>query len=156
MVPGGPPLEEPGPQLALLGTGQAHHVLRVVGRALDERKRLEHRVVYVSRHLRPLLGQGAGLPLGDQVADEAEPPRAEDDDDSSHDEHRPADRSQGGRRGVAVVHDEKGHTGQTDEHPNEDTDDDDAPAVSSGVLGDEGDDVVVEEGPSRTLRRCAR
>jgi hypothetical protein len=67
-MPRGPALEEPGPQLALLGPGQAHHLLGVVGRALNERQRLEHRVVDVGRHLGPLLGQGPGLALGHEVA----------------------------------------------------------------------------------------
>ena len=94
-----PALEQPGPQLALLGPGQAHHVLRVVGRALDERQGLEHRVVDVGRHLGPLLGQGAGLALGDEVAHQAEPPGPEDDDAGRHDEHGATD----GRSAAAVV-----------------------------------------------------
>ena len=67
----GPPLEQPGPQLALLGPGQPHHVLGIVGRALDEGQCLEDRVVDVGRHLGPLLGQGPGLALRHQVADQA-------------------------------------------------------------------------------------
>src|SRR5580698_3453042 len=45
-----------------------------------------------------------------------------------------------------MVHDEQGDTGQTDQRAKHDTDDDDAPAVPGGVLGDEGDDVVMEKG----------
>ena len=99
-----PALEEPGPQLALLGPGQAHHVLGVVGRALNERQRLEHRVVDVGRHLRPLLGQRPRLAFGDEVADQAQPPRPEDDDDGGDDQHGAADGPQRGDGGVA--HDE--------------------------------------------------
>ena len=78
MVAGRLAPEQPGPQLALLGPGQAHDVLGIVGRPLDEGQRLEDRVVDVGRHLRPLLGQGAGLAFRHQVADQAQPPRAED------------------------------------------------------------------------------
>ena len=90
------PLEEPGPQLALLGPGQPHHVLRVVGRPLDQRQGLEHRVVHVRRHLRPLLGQRPRLALGDEVAHQAEPPGAEDDDAGRDHERGAAERPQRG------------------------------------------------------------
>ena len=109
-----PALEQPGPQLALLGPGQAHHVLGIVGRALDERQRLEHRVVDVGRHLRPLLGQRTRLALGDEVAHQAQPPGAEDDDAGRDDEHGAADGPQGGDRGVAL--DQDGDPDRADEH----------------------------------------
>ena len=98
----GPALEEPGAQLALLGPGQAHDVLGIVGRPLDERQRLEHRVVDVGRHLGPLLGQRTRLALGDEVADQAQPPGAEDDDARRDDEGGAADGPQRGDRGVAL------------------------------------------------------
>src|SRR5580693_1154705 len=49
--PRGPAFEEPGAQLALLGPGQARHLSVVAGGALDERQRLEHRVVHRGRHV---------------------------------------------------------------------------------------------------------
>ena len=91
-----PALEQPGPQLAFLGPGEAHDVLRVVGRPLDERQRLEHRVVDVGRHLGPLLGQGPRLALGDEVPHQAQPPGAEDDDARRDDEGGAADGPQRG------------------------------------------------------------
>ena len=69
MVPGARPSNSQA-ELALLGAGQAHHVLGILGRALDEGQGLEDRVVDVGRHLGPLLGAGAGLALRHQIADQ--------------------------------------------------------------------------------------
>ena len=91
---GRPALEQPRPELALLGPGQADHVLGIVGRALDEGQGLEDRVVDVGRHLGPLLGQGPGLALGHQVAHQAEPPRPEDHHDGRDDQQGAAHRPQ--------------------------------------------------------------
>jgi len=38
----GTPLEQPRAELALLGPGQADHVLRIISRALDQGQRLEN------------------------------------------------------------------------------------------------------------------
>jgi hypothetical protein len=70
MVPGARPSNSQERELPLLGPGQAHHVLGVVGRALDEGQRLEDRVVDVGCHLGPLFGSGTRLALRHQVADQ--------------------------------------------------------------------------------------
>ena len=141
---GRPALEQPGPQLALLGPGQAHDVLGVVGRALDERQRLQHRVVDVGRHLRPLLGQRARLALGDQVADQAQPPRAEDD------ARLAATTSAApptGRSAATVVWPmtSSDDAARPDEHADHDAGDEPAAALPVGVGAEERDDVVVDE-----------
>ncbi len=102
----------------------------------------------MGRHLRPLLRQRAGLTLGDQVAYQAEPPGAEDHDDSHDHEGGAADgpQSSGGR---LVVHDDQGQPAQTDQHPGGHPQHGDAPAAAVGVLGHERDDVVVQEGALR-------
>ena len=83
-----------------MGSGQAHHVLGVVGRALDEGQRLEDRVVDVGGHLGPLLGPGPGLALRHQIADQGDPPRTEDDHDGRNDQEGATDRPQRRRAGV--------------------------------------------------------
>ena len=70
---------QPGAQLALLAAGERRHRARVVGALLDERQRLEHRVVQVGGHLGALLGADALAALGGQRAREAQDPRGEDD-----------------------------------------------------------------------------
>ena len=110
---GRPALEEPGPQLPFLRTGQANDVLRVVGGALDEGKRLQHGVVHVGRHLGPFLGQRTRLALGDEVPDEAEPPRAEDDDARPDHQGGATDGSQRGDRRVPL--DQQDDAARTDE-----------------------------------------
>ena len=68
---------QPGAQLALLGARQARHLARRLA-ALDERQRLEHRVVEVRRHLGARLGPDAAAALLDQLAAHAPDPRAGD------------------------------------------------------------------------------
>ena len=99
-------------------------------------------------HLRPLLRQGAGLALGDEVPHHAEPPRAEDHDDGHDDEGGAADGPEGGG-GRLVVHDDQSQPGQTDQHPTDHPQHGDAPAAAVGVLDHERTDVVVEEGALR-------
>ena len=118
---GRPALEQPGPQLSFLGPGQAHHVLRVLGRALDQCERLQHRVVHVCGHLAPLLGQRPRLAFGHQVAHQAEPPGPEDEHDGGDDQQGAAERAQGGGAGMAQ-----------DQH-------DDAPGGESGADRDAQD-----------------
>jgi hypothetical protein len=84
-------LEEPGAQLTLLDPGEAHHLLGIVGRALNERQRLQHRVMDVGRHLGPFFGQRTRLALGDEVPEEAQPPRAEDHDTRRNDQYGATD-----------------------------------------------------------------
>ena len=102
MTPGDRPSKSQAAQLPFLGAGQAHHVLGVVGRPLDQCQRLQHRVVDVRGHLGPLLGPGAGLALGDEVAHQAQPPGPEDDHGGRDDQCRTADGLQGRDRGVPL------------------------------------------------------
>ena len=146
---GRPALEEPGAQLALLGPGEAHHLLGIVGRPLNERQRLQHRIVDMGRHLGPLLGQRTRLALGDEVPEEAQPPRAEDDDARRDDQRGPADGPERGDRRVAL--DQQGDAARPDEEAGDDTGDE--PAASLAVMGvrpEQGHDVIVDE---RLLRR---
>ena len=80
-VPAGP--VEPVPQLALLPAGQPQHLAGLVGLALDQRERLQHRVVQVRGDLRALGLDDALAALLAEVAHQLEPPR--------HRDHRDAD-----------------------------------------------------------------
>ena len=66
----------------------------------------------VRRHLGPLFGPGAGLALGHEVAQQAEPPGSEDDDDGRDEEHRPPDGAQGGSDPVPRDQDEEPGCGE--------------------------------------------
>ena len=91
--------EEPAAELALLRAGELRHGARVVGALLDERKRLENRVVDVRGHLGALLRADALGALGGEVAAEAPPERRQDErqgEDHDHDrEDRVAERVEG-------------------------------------------------------------
>jgi hypothetical protein len=63
--------------------------LGLVGAALDQRQRLQHRIVQVGGHVRPFLGPGAGLPFEHEVAGDAQPPRAHHDHDRGDHEQEP-------------------------------------------------------------------
>ena len=146
IAPGERPSKSQARSSRFLGPSQADNVLGVIGRSLDERQGLEHRVVDVRGHLGPLLGQGSGLALGDEIAQQTQPPGPEDDHHRGHHHDGAGDRSQRGGRGVAVIHHQEPHPAQPDEHAEGDSDDDDPAAPTFGVLGDEGHDVVMEEG----------
>ena len=81
-----PALEQPRAKLALLGAGQLHHVLGVIGGALDEGERLQDRVVHMGRHSGPLFGHRPGLALCHQIAHQTQPPGPEGDHDGSDDQ----------------------------------------------------------------------
>ena len=70
------PLEQPRAQLPLLRPGQLDDLLGIVGAALDQRQRLQHRIVHVGGHVGPFFGPGPGLPFEHEVAGDAQPPRA--------------------------------------------------------------------------------
>ena len=91
-VTGGAPLEQPGAQLALLRAGELHDRLRVVGAALDERERLQHRVVHPGGDVGPLLRPRPRLPLEQQVAGDPQPPGAEQHHDAGRHEQEAAER----------------------------------------------------------------
>jgi hypothetical protein len=138
-------LEQPGPQLSFLGPGQTHHVLRVLGRALDQCESLQHRVVHVRRHLAPLLGQRPRLAFGHQVAHQAEPPGPEHEHDGGDDQQGAAERAQGGGAGMAQdQHDDPAHgEGGADRDAQ-----DQFPAPGALVLDAEhGDEVVLHPDP---------
>ena len=91
-VAGCAPLEQPGAQLALLGPGELDDRLRVLGAALDERERLQHRVVHPGGDVGPFLGPRARLPLDHQVAGDPQPPGAEQQHDPGRHEQEAAER----------------------------------------------------------------
>ena len=138
-------LEEPRPQLALLAAGQARHVLGVIGRTLDESERLQHRVVHVGRHLRPLLGQGPGLAFRHQVAHQADPPGPEDHHDGGDDQYRSADRAQGRTGGVAEGEHE--HAAHAEQDAHADAQDEGPARVVFPARTQHGHDVVVDPQP---------
>ena len=70
-------LEQPVAQLALLAARQAGHLARVVGALLDQRERLQDRVVQVGGQLGALLLADARGALGGQAAREAHDPGPE-------------------------------------------------------------------------------
>src|SRR6266568_2073390 len=89
-----PALEQPGAQLAFLQPGQLDDLLRVVRAPLDQRERLQHRVVHPGRDVGPLLRAHPGLALQHQVAGDPQPPRAEEQHDGRDHQHHPAERAQ--------------------------------------------------------------
>src|SRR5579875_541995 len=86
-------VEQPAPQLSLLGPGEAAHLMGVVGRPLDEGQSLEHRVMKVCCHLGSFLSPSAFAPLGDELPAEAQPPWGEHEGEPSDD---PEGRPRGG------------------------------------------------------------
>ena len=141
-----PPVEEPRAQLALLGPREPDHVLRIVGRALDEREGLQHRVVHVGRHLRTLLCERPGLALGEKVTDEPQPPRSEEDDHRGHHQQAPDDRTEQCTGRVAEDHqqDAADPDGEPDQDPG-----DDRPASTTtvGAHVQHGHQVVADPPP---------
>ena len=73
---------QPGPQVALLPPGQRGDGRGVVGVLLQQRERLQHRVVQVGRDVGALLRADALAALGGQVAEQLADPRAEDEGDA--------------------------------------------------------------------------
>jgi hypothetical protein len=69
---------EPGTQLALLPAGQCRNAARIARLALDERERLQDRVVNASGHLCALLRTDPGGTLGISLGGEPPGPRPED------------------------------------------------------------------------------
>ncbi len=98
-----PVVVQPGAQLALLTPGEAPGLGRRVGVPLDQRQRLQDRVVQVRRHVGPLLAADAFPPLVAELADESHDPRAEDEDDTEgggqHGDAHLADRAERRVRG---------------------------------------------------------
>ena len=80
---------QPRAQLALLHAGQRRHPRRVL-RALDERERLQHRVVQVRRDVLPLLRADALPALLGQLPREPHDPRP-DDERQAGERHRGRD-----------------------------------------------------------------
>ena len=99
-APRRPALEQPGPQLALLCPGELGDLRRVVGTALDQRQRLQHRVMDPGSHVGPFLGPRPRLPLQHQVAGDPQPPRPEQENKTPEDQNEAAQRSQ---QGEAIV-----------------------------------------------------
>ena len=69
---------QPAAQLALLPARERRHAARLLRVPLDQRQRLQHRVVHAGGHVRALLGADAGGALGVAVEREAPHPRAGD------------------------------------------------------------------------------
>ena len=111
----GVPVLEPGAQLALLAPGQRRDRARVLGLALDQRQRLQHRVVEVRGDLGALLRADARGALGGQAADEAPPERSEDErDGGDHDEHGQREIAEAGQDAVRVQEQQRGADDQRD------------------------------------------
>jgi hypothetical protein len=98
-------VEQPGPELALLAAGEHAGPARCVGVPLDERERLQHRVVQVGRHLGALLGADALPALHAEIAPQPHDPRPE--------EQRHADASR--EHGEAELADDRQHTAAREE-----------------------------------------
>ena len=79
---------QPLAQLALLLTGERDGAARVVGRSLDERQRLQHRVVQVRRHRLTLLRTNALTTFGCGVLGQPGEPRPDQRRDSDDGERR--------------------------------------------------------------------
>ena len=87
-------LVQPRAQLALLAAGQRAPRRRVVGVALDQGERLQHRVVQVGRHRGALVGADAAAALLGQLAADPPGPRRDHEADAGHgdedgERHRP-------------------------------------------------------------------
>ena len=68
--------EQPAAQLALLAARQARHLARIARALLDQRQRLQHRVVQVRGELGALLLADAGRTLEGEAAQQAHAPSA--------------------------------------------------------------------------------
>ncbi len=93
---------EPGTQVALLAAGQPGDRGAVVGGALDERERLQHRVVQVGGDVGTLLAAHPLLALGGQVGGQPVEPRADDDGDARHPDQGGQHQVTGGRGAAAA------------------------------------------------------
>ena len=77
---------QPAAQLALLTTHQPLHLTRVVDVPLDQRQRVQHRVVQVRGKFSAFLLADSGSAFGRQLAQRAEPPRPGDDRNARDDD----------------------------------------------------------------------
>ena len=104
-----PRVEEPVAQLALLVPGEPHDLGGFVGGLLDQKERLEDRVVEVGGDVGPLLCAHPLAALARQVAHRAEPPRRKEDEEprahqdrtGEHADRRAAQRPDLGEQGDA-------------------------------------------------------
>ena len=97
---------EPRPELALLTARQRRHAARVAGLALDERERLQHRVVDARGHLGALLRADPNRALGVPLRGEPPRPRAEDEHERDRDRARLEDGIAADAAGVPVDEEE--------------------------------------------------
>ena len=93
-------LEQPLAQVALLRARQPGHRGGVVGVLLDQRQRLQHRVVQVGGHVGALLGAHPLGALGAEVVDQAHRPRP-DHDRQAHQAEEARDRHRHREGGLA-------------------------------------------------------
>ena len=94
---------------------------RVVGVALDQRQRLQHRVVHVRRQLGPLLRPDPLPPLLGELAGRADQPRSGDQRDAGHDD-QPADEPVDRGRQTTSSTDEAGPADDHEHHADDDAD----------------------------------
>ncbi len=87
-------IEQPGPQLTLLSSGETDDPLRLVGMKLNQGESLKDRVVHARGHIRPLLGTRPCLPLDDEVSRDPQPPRPEDNNDGGNDQDSATNRAE--------------------------------------------------------------
>ena len=100
---------KPGPQLALLAAGQPLHFAWIVDVALDQRERVQHRVMQMCSQFSTFLLADAGTPLGGQFAQRAEPPRTGDDRDACH-HHDRCEQSIADLVQLSVIREKRGGT----------------------------------------------
>ena len=93
--PSGRSRVEPAAQLALLAAGERRDALRLAGVALDERERLEHRVVDARGDVGALLPADPGAALGVPVEREAPEPGSGDEEEPAGDGARREERGGG-------------------------------------------------------------
>ena len=110
---------QPRPEVALLGPGQPGHRGRVGGVLLDQRQRLQHRVVQVGGHVGPLLGADPLGPLGAQVGGEPEDP-GPDHEAEPDDAERAGDQRRPGRPERAAAEPDEDRSATTSSHARRD------------------------------------
>ncbi len=109
---------QPAAQLALLAAGKRRHLLGVLRAALDQRERLQHRVVQVRPHVGALLGANALGALGREAARQAPPGGSEDQGDrDQHGERREHRLARGPHRAVGPQEGEPAGEHQRDAEP---------------------------------------